>query len=173
MEAKSGSLQNFQLHLKWKIYVTKSWSHAWTHAWGLAYVCLPLSVRESEWWLILPVAILQRSLTAWRAFGQGAEDRKHCTDNHSLPSTWITVSRPQTVRSHNRIWCPWWSPQSRGLLSSLWNISRKETQGYIWALGNKDDRVWNKQSGVWFIECHGVRPHREPHKKDDNSFLLY
>lgn len=42
--------------------------------------------------------------TAWRAFGKGAAERKHCPDNHNLPSTWITVSgTPQTVRSHNRI----------------------------------------------------------------------
>lgn len=42
-----------------------------THGWGLAYVCLPLSAPEP---FNLPVAILRRSLSAWRALGRGAAE---------------------------------------------------------------------------------------------------
>lgn len=42
-----------------------------THVWGLAYVCLPLSAPEP---FNLPVAILRRSLSAWRALGRGAAE---------------------------------------------------------------------------------------------------
>lgn len=122
-----------------------------THVWGLAYVRLPLSAPEP---FNLPVAILRRSLSAWRALGRGAAESIALTITTFPPHGSLSVVDLRLSGHIIVVKMPVVDPHKARVSFPLQRLRKKHDMGggYVCA--------WNlkKESHIRLMVC-GVEPY--------------
>lgn len=118
-----------------------------THVWGLAYVCLPLSAPEP---FNLPVAILRRSLSAWRALGRGAAESIALTITTFPPHGSLSVVDLRLSGHIIVVKMPVVDPHKARVSFPLQRLREKHDMGggYACTCNKKNNHIWLMVCGV-------------------------